>query len=71
MRRYGRHDRIFRNGFFVSILCEIYGLAFDKMVFADVGVVALMTTFLLWEAVMASDKKAEKKRKEKLHKVQY
>ena len=58
-----RHDRIFRNGLFIAVLGEIYGLTFDKMVIADVSVIAMITIFLLWEAVLASDRKAMRKAK--------
>lgn len=58
-----RHDRIFRNGLFLATLGEIYGLAFDNMVIADVSVIAMVTIFLLWEAVLASDRKAARKAK--------
>ena len=55
-------DRVFRNAMMVEIVMEVIGFFADSPVLAEVAVVALATTGILWEIFLAGDRKQRKQR---------
>ncbi len=56
-----RRDRIFSNGVMVAIGMELVGVFAGKPVWAEVGVVAMATMFVMWRVVARSDANAERR----------
>lgn len=56
-------DTIFRNAIFAEILLEFVGIFAGRMVLAEVAVVALGTTMVLWLVCLREDAKVRKQQK--------
>lgn len=56
-------DIIFRNAIFAEILLEFVGIFAGWMVLAEVAVVALGTTMVLWLVCLREDAKMRKQQK--------
>lgn len=56
-------DTIFRNAIFAEILLEFVGIFAGWMVLAEVAVVALGTTMVLWLVCLREDAKMRKQQK--------
>ena len=56
-------DTIFRNAIFAEILLEFVGIFAGWMVLAEVAVVALGTTMVLWLVCLREDAKIRKQQK--------
>lgn len=54
---------IFRNAIFIEILLEFVGIFAGWMVLAEVAVVALGTTMVLWVVCLREDAKMRKQQK--------
>lgn len=54
-------NRVFRNAMALEILMELIGIFAGNMVLAEVAVVALTTTMILWQVYLKAEEKARKK----------
>ncbi len=54
-------DRVFRNAMMVEIVMEVIGFFADSPLLAEVAVIALATTGILWEIFLAGDRKQRKR----------
>ncbi len=54
-------DRVFRNAIMVEIVMEVIGFFADSPVLAEVAVIALATTGILWQVFLAGDRKQRKR----------
>ena len=54
-------NRVFRNAMALEILMELIGIFTGNMVLAEVAVVALTTTMVLWQVYLKAEEKARRK----------
>lgn len=54
-------NRVFRNAMALEILMELVGIFTGNMVLAEVAVVALTTTMILWQTYLKAEEKARRK----------
>ena len=54
-------NRVFRNAMALEILMELVGIFTEKMVLAEVAVIALTTTMILWQVYINAEEKARRK----------
>lgn len=57
-----KRDVVFRNSVTVEVVMELIGIFCDNMVLAEVAVVAMATTLVLWHVFLAGDKKRVRRR---------
>ena len=53
-------DRVFRNAMFAEVVLECIGIFGNWPMLAEVAVVALATTALLWNVFLRADKKMKR-----------
>ncbi|MEE0434438.1 MAG: hypothetical protein UDB11_03410 [Peptococcaceae bacterium] len=56
-------DRVFRNAMFLEVVLELIGIFSCKAALAEVAVIALATTAILWQVFLKNDVKQRGQRK--------
>ena len=52
-----RQNRIFRNAMFFEVMLEVVGIFMDWPTLAEIAVVALVTTAILWQVFLSEERK--------------
>ncbi len=56
-----KRDVVFRNSVTVEVVMELVGIFCNNMVLAEVAVVAMATTLVLWHVFLAGDRKSQRR----------
>ena len=56
-----KRDVVFRNSVTVEVVMELVGIFCNNMVLAEVAVVAMATTLVLWHVFLAGDRKPQRR----------
>lgn len=57
-----RQNRIFRNAMFFEVMLEVVGIFMDWPSVAEIAVVALVTTAILWQLFLSGEQKRGERR---------